>query len=94
MPPVIDRALCTGCGTCVEICPLQVFRHYPKKDKVPVVAFADECWHCNSCVLDCRQKAMRLRIPMPFMMLHIDSADLHENRAANATATPKSAGQK
>ena len=77
MPPVIDRDLCVGCGTCVEICPTQVFRHFPQEDKIPVPLFAEECWHCNSCVLDCRSGAITLRLPIPLMMLHVDSARLH-----------------
>ena len=37
MPPVIDRNKCIGCGVCADVCPLQVFRHEPKKDKIPEV---------------------------------------------------------
>ena len=51
MPPVIDRTKCIGCGMCADVCPLQVFRHDPKKDKIPEVRRPYECWHCNACVL-------------------------------------------
>ena len=78
MPPVIHRELCSGCGTCASICPTQVFRHFPKEDKVPQVVFGEECWHCNSCVLDCPRKAIELRVPIPYMMLHVDSESLHK----------------
>lgn len=27
MPPVINQELCTGCGTCADICPMNVFEH-------------------------------------------------------------------
>ena len=77
MPPVIHRELCVGCGTCADICPTQVFRHIPGEDKVPRILFGEECWHCNSCVLDCPRGAVELRIPIPFMMLHVASSSLH-----------------
>lgn len=79
MPPVIDKEKCIGCGTCAEICPMQVFRHFPDQDKVPEITFGAECWHCNSCVLDCPKEAITLRFPLPFMMLHVNSSNLHKN---------------
>lgn len=30
MPPLIDQSRCIGCGVCMEICPMQVFR--PNKE--------------------------------------------------------------
>jgi adenylylsulfate reductase, subunit B len=56
---------------------MQIFVHDPKVDKVPLVQFPNECWHCNSCVLDCKEKAVRLRVPLAFMMLHVDCAQLN-----------------
>ena len=79
MPPVIDRTTCIGCGTCADICPTQVFRHLPEQDKVPAVAFGEECWHCNSCVLDCPRKAIRLRLPMPMSMLFVEASALNRD---------------
>ena len=46
--PVIDYDACTGCGTCVEICP-EVFEL--KDEKAEVIA-ADKC---NTC--DCQEAA-------------------------------------
>ena len=68
MPPLIDQSRCIGCGVCMEICPM------------PEVTYGDECWHCNSCVLDCRQQALSLRIPAPFMMLHVNASELEPGR--------------
>ena len=76
MPPVIDRNKCIGCGVCADVCPLQVFRHEPKKDKIPEVRRPYECWHCNACVLDCRAKAIELRLPLTHMLLYVDSDSL------------------
>lgn len=76
MPPLIDRETCTGCGLCAEICPVQVFRHYKDKDRTPVVKFRRECWHCNACVLNCPVGAIRLEMPLPYMLAHVDAATL------------------
>lgn len=78
MPPIIDKEKCTGCGLCADICPTQVFRHYPKEDKTPLVKFGEECWHCNSCVLDCPKQAVSLRLPMPYMLLHVEADTLKD----------------
>ena len=59
-----------------HVCPLQVFRHDPKKDKIPEVRRPYECWHCNACVLDCRAKAIELRLPLTHMLLYVDSDSL------------------
>ena len=70
MPPIIDKEVCVACGMCVTICPQDVFFGSRKK-KVPTVAYPDECWHCNACVLDCpKEGANRLRIPAPLMMCY------------------------
>ncbi len=71
MPPVIDNEKCSGCGTCVDRCPMDVFVF--NNDDVPKVKYSDECWHCNSCVLDCPMGAISLRIPLPAMMLYVDA---------------------
>jgi|GEM_PF-5816189 len=51
---------------------LDVFCH-DENDEFPVVAHEEECWHCNSCVLDCPDEAVSLRIPLPAMMLYVDA---------------------
>lgn len=75
MPPVIDPDKCVGCGVCADICPTQVFMRSKEKE-TPRVAFPDECWHCNACVLDCKQQAVSLRVPMQYMLLHVDAQNL------------------
>ena len=76
MPPRIDPEKCTGCGSCASICPLQVFRQKQPKT-TPEVAYGEECWHCNACVLDCPAKAVSLRLPLNYMLLHVDADTLH-----------------
>jgi len=70
MPPIINMDKCKKCGTCVEICSEDVFFGSREKE-VPVVSYPDDCWHCNACVLECPvEGAIRLRIPLPMMILY------------------------
>lgn len=71
MPPVIDKEKCIACGVCSDICPCDVI-HLDQED-LPEVTYPEECWHCNACVLDCASEAIRLRVPLPAMMLYVDS---------------------
>jgi adenylylsulfate reductase subunit B len=73
MPPLIDPDVCNGCGLCAESCPTDVFAR-GQAGEVPEVRYPEECWHCNACVIDCPRSAVRLRIPLPAMMLYISEA--------------------
>jgi NAD-dependent dihydropyrimidine dehydrogenase PreA subunit len=68
MPPIIMNEKCNACGICADICPTDVFR------------IAKKNWHCNACVLDCKEEAIKLRIPLPAMMLHVDADTTAENK--------------
>ena len=72
MPPIINKEKCNACGICADICPTDVFQIANKKE-IPDIKYPDECWHCNACVLDCKEEAIKLRIPLPAMMLHVDA---------------------
>jgi adenylylsulfate reductase, subunit B len=74
MPPIIDDVKCKPCGICADICPTSVFDTEALKE-TPAVLYPDECWHCNSCVLDCPQEAISLRIPLTAMMLYVDAPE-------------------
>lgn len=76
MPPVIDPALCKKCGRCADICNSHIFYFNRDTREVPVVRYPEECWHCDCCVLECPAKAITLRIPLPFTMLHVPSNTL------------------
>ncbi len=70
MPPVINKDMCTRCGQCVEACPTDVFWG-SKKKQTPIVSYGEECWHCSACIQECpKEGAIRLRIPMPAMLLY------------------------
>jgi ferredoxin len=55
--PLADPGLCTGCGTCVEQCPVSALS---MDDRLPQVD-ADTCITCFCCQEICPEKAMTLR---------------------------------
>ena len=69
MPPIIDKDKCNACGICVNVCPQDVF-FGSKRKEIPIISYPEECWHCNSCVLDCPEGAVRLRIPLTQMICY------------------------
>ena len=55
--PVIDSKKCTKCGTCVDICPVQVF--VKQGDKI-VVKKPKECIGCRACEAQCPEEAIKV----------------------------------
>ena len=55
--PIIDRAICTGCGECVAQCPEGALSLANAK---PVVAQADACTYCGLCETLCPVHAISL----------------------------------
>lgn len=72
MPPIIRKEACIGCGTCVQICCMDVFGPC-EKGAVPKVRYPDECWHCRACVMDCPKGAIELEYPLATMLLAMES---------------------
>lgn len=72
MPPIIDEEKCVGCGTCAQICPLDVLKFHKKEKKVEV-RYPEECWHCRACAIDCPKGAITLRYPLSHMLLHMEA---------------------
>ncbi len=52
----VDVELCTGCESCVDVCPTEAIT---VPDDVAVVE-ADECNECGACVDECPQDALTL----------------------------------
>jgi electron transport complex protein RnfB len=53
--PFVDSKKCTGCGVCVQVCPVGVFEM--KGDKSNVKKPGD-CIQCRACEASCPQKAI------------------------------------
>ncbi|MBE3586340.1 MAG: ferredoxin family protein [Thermoanaerobacter sp.] len=74
----IDEARCNGCGLCVEICPMDVFRlkmsldifsdkerNTPKREVKAYVAYPEDCMTCFTCELKCPTKAVQVGYAPP-----------------------------
>jgi NAD-dependent dihydropyrimidine dehydrogenase PreA subunit len=55
--PKVDKEKCTGCGTCVSVCPQNVFE---LKDGKSVVVRPEDCVECMACVENCPTEAIKL----------------------------------
>lgn len=57
----VDVEKCTGCGTCVDTCPVAVFELQEIGGKtVSVVVAADECIVCRACEDQCPEQAIEV----------------------------------
>lgn len=64
--PQISAPLCTGCGRCVDICPVDALAAVNGK---AVLADADRCTYCTLCEDVCPEGA----IALPFLIIFADS---------------------
>lgn len=56
MAAKVDKNKCTGCGACVEICPVSAVKIENKKAIVDEV----ECAECGVCINECPNEAISL----------------------------------
>ena len=55
----IDFDACTGCKTCYLACFADVIR-WDAEAKRPVVAYPEDCVHCNLCEISCKDEAIKV----------------------------------
>jgi Fe-S-cluster-containing hydrogenase component 2 len=55
MPAVVDKEVCTGCESCVAVCPVEAIS---MEDGKAVVS--DECIDCGQCVDECPVEAITM----------------------------------
>jgi len=64
MPEVqLDQQRCTGCGMCVNFCPVEVFDLVPGNGghgKISQATREEACWACDTCVGQCPTGAIRI----------------------------------
>jgi len=58
MPTKIDYDKCSKCGTCIEVCPEEVYEEDEKG--FPKIVAADNCTDCGICVEECPEEAIEL----------------------------------
>ena len=53
----IDLDKCTGCATCVDVCPVAVFE---LRDEKSAAVNVDECLVCKVCETECPENAIEV----------------------------------
>lgn len=48
----VDLEICDGCKSCVKACFVNVLR-WDESRRKPLVAYAEDCVHCNLCEINC-----------------------------------------
>lgn len=56
---VIDFEKCSGCGTCIDACPVLVYELDEETEKTKIVN-PSECLDCKACEIQCESEAIRI----------------------------------
>ena len=79
----VDEDLCTGCGTCVGVCPYEAIRADSKNGNSLFVAKVDPelCQGCGLCAASCPSRAIKIsRFTNPEIISQIETALATESR--------------
>ena len=53
----VNKDKCDGCGTCVDVCPVEVFEVIEEKS---TVKNPNECLACRACEVQCPNSAIEI----------------------------------
>ncbi len=57
----LDQARCTGCGTCIEVCPHGVLGLEASNGRRAEIRDRDACMECGACAKNCPSLAVTVR---------------------------------
>ncbi len=85
----LDQEKCTGCGTCLEVCPRQVLSLNGKKARI---ANRDACMECGACALNCPFEALAVEAGVGCAAAVINSALGRTGDSCCCVIEPKKTG--
>jgi NAD-dependent dihydropyrimidine dehydrogenase PreA subunit len=53
--PVVNKDECTGCGACIDVCPMDAIELIDRIAKID----NDNCSNCQACVSECPVEAIK-----------------------------------
>jgi NAD-dependent dihydropyrimidine dehydrogenase PreA subunit len=56
----VDAEKCTGCGSCVDICPVGVYELKEDSKKKAVPTNTEQCLACRACEMSCPNQAIKV----------------------------------
>ena len=60
----INSSLCTGCGTCIDVCPEKNLKlDELTEKKVSTVLDGKNCTSCRTCEIRCPEQAIKVKVP-------------------------------
>ena len=69
--PVLDETLCTGCGDCVLVCPVECIETL---GRMPYLSHPEDCISCGICAMVCPVDALIIGAESR------DGSDCHSDR--------------